>query len=187
MFSTGSLLLLGSLALPSIAPLEAAKVTPLEEFVILYHRHGGSYRIEVREGSEKGRTLFSMTGSGQYLLSAREWPLPKKGRGVWLTLGYGTGSSETVAIVGPGARDRWKVLLKTDSQNAYNFPPEVVDLRGIGIRDIVTVSSYRAALIGGEYRFDPKRTACSVWRWNSSNQEYSLRAIRPYWRRLRER
>lgn len=99
----------------------------------------------------------------------RQWSF-KEGQGLWMTLEYAWGSTQRIVLCGPTKGGKWKVVLSVDSDFGAFHPPEVVDLRGNGMADIITIKE--VGFLHNPRRFDPKTTVCSVWRWNDVRQAY---------------
>jgi hypothetical protein len=138
------------------------------DFKVRVSRTGGHSILHVTE-SVSSKPLFDFNLTVPGLVDCRRWSTPN-GIGIWLTLEYYSGNSSRIMVCGQDHHGKWKTLLNADSEYGTFQPPEVVDLRGTGVADIITIKN--VGLLHDPRRFDPTHTTCSIWRWNNQKDSY---------------
>jgi hypothetical protein len=141
----------------------------MDDVVVRVSRKGTRatlYILDRRSGVLDFRLALRAPGP----IDARRWNYPD-GSGIWLSLEYYSGSTNRILLCGPDRRGGWRLLLDTDSEFAAVQPPEVVDRRGNGVADFITIKN--VALLREPRRFDANHTICSVWRWDDARELYT--------------
>jgi len=160
----------------------------LDDLSVYEENIDGFPKVKVCKTLKKeNKVVFSYYNHDLFLVSAQPWPIPISSpalQAVRFTFSYTTGSMQKALIIAPSLRDKWKVVLDANIENAFNYPPECVDLRGDGLADIIGICKFRTTERNGSYRFDPLKTTVKIWRWNQRNFAYMPIAVRSYRHRL---
>lgn|GEM_PF-4163087 len=145
----------------------------------------GFPKLTVTSSIAKGKkTLYTAYQPGIAVNYALPWRIHAKDgdvAGFFIAYEFSTGSSNLLKIVGPDAHGVWRELLSVTAEMAYQFQPELIDLVGDGIVDVIVISDYpRRPTIKNP--LDEAKVA--VWRWSPRLRRYRLAAKTTYKHRL---
>ena len=171
---------------PPPPPAAEVRRTELQNHQVIARRDGAGDEVVIRAKGGERLTLPQERGGDRFFLSATDWSLPAGvDAAAWIVCEYGSGSTRILYIVGK-RRGRLDLLLKTTIADGARCPPEVVDLRGDRVPEILTLER-RVSLRSGKLsrEFDPDKSLCAVWEWSRTEERYRKAAAVPYSRRLR--